>query len=127
VTTTGGPTPLSRSALVLRFVRSRQGFVRRCHGMEKARPLKAGAKLAERLEVEFGPFRSASSRGAELLLAYICRSITHRVHFLDKGRSHLWGLVHLRQRFVRWSHGKPAYMGPKAGRRLSQEEAKRFS
>jgi len=24
-----------------------------------------------------------------------------RVHFLDNARSHLWGLVHLRQRFVR--------------------------
>jgi len=47
------------------------------------------------------------------------------VYFLDNARSHLWGVVHLRQRFVRLSHGKPAYMGPKAGCRLSQE-AKRL-
>jgi len=25
-------------------------------------------------------------------------------HFLDNARSHLWGLVHLRQKFARWSH-----------------------
>src|SRR5215472_668452 len=31
------------------------------------------------------------------------RVLSSRVHFLDKGRSHLWGLVYLRQRFVRWS------------------------
>src|SRR6516165_3827120 len=29
------------------------------------------------------------------------RVLSSRVHFLDKGRSHLWGLAHLRQRFVR--------------------------
>ena len=36
-----------------------------------------------------------------MLLAYIYRSITHRVHFLD----HLWGLAHLRQIFVRRCRG----------------------
>src|SRR5215831_12813268 len=41
-----------------------------------------------------------------MLLAYIHRSITHRVHFLDNARSHLWGLVHLRQIFVRRCHGR---------------------
>src|SRR5262249_45067079 len=51
---------------------------------EKAPTIKGRGKLAERLEVEFGPFRPASSRRAEMLLAYIYRSITHRVHFLDK-------------------------------------------
>src|SRR5262249_19847850 len=30
-----------------------------------------------------------------------CRVPSSRVHFLDKARSHLWGLVHLRLRFVR--------------------------
>jgi len=35
-TTTGGPTPLSRSDPVLRFVRSRQTFVRRGHEWKKA-------------------------------------------------------------------------------------------
>ena len=53
---------------------------------EKAPTIKGRGKLAERLEVEFGPFRSASSRRAEMILAYIYCSITHRVHFLDKAR-----------------------------------------
>src|SRR6516165_1641853 len=35
-TTTGGPTPLSRSGPVLRFVLPRQRFVPRSHGTEKA-------------------------------------------------------------------------------------------
>jgi hypothetical protein len=41
-----------------------------------------------------------------MLLAYIYRSITHRVHFLDNGRSHLWRLAHLRQRFAYRCHGR---------------------
>jgi hypothetical protein len=51
----------------------------------RPQPFKAGTKLAERLEVEFGPFRPAASR-SRMLLAYIHRSITDRVHFLDKAR-----------------------------------------
>ena len=44
------------------LVHLRQRFVRRCHGTEKAPTIKGRGKLAERLEVEFGSFRSASSR-----------------------------------------------------------------
>jgi len=39
---------------------------------------------------------------------FFCRSYgvpSSRVHFLDKARSHLWGLVHLRERFVQRCHG----------------------
>jgi hypothetical protein len=43
VTTTGGPTPLGRSDPVLRFVRSRQRFVRCCHGQKRPQPFTAGA------------------------------------------------------------------------------------
>ena len=57
---------------------------------ENAPAIDGRGKLAERLEVEFGPFRSASSRRAEMLLAYIYRSITHRVHFLDKASGDLF-------------------------------------
>src|SRR5262245_33467137 len=38
------------------------------HGRKRPRPLMAGGKLAERLEVEFGPFRSASSREPKCFL-----------------------------------------------------------
>src|SRR5262249_10450428 len=38
------------------------------HGRKKPRPLMARGKLAERLEVEFGPFRSASSREPKCFL-----------------------------------------------------------
>ena len=41
-------TPLSRSDPVLRFVRSRQGFVRRCHGTEKAPTIKGRGKVAKK-------------------------------------------------------------------------------
>jgi len=68
-------TPLSRSDRVLRFVLLRQRFVHRCHGRKMPQPFDGRGKLAERLEVEFGPFRSAAfrsaaSRWAEMLLAY---------------------------------------------------------
>ena len=41
-------------------------------------------KLTERLEVEFGPFPPCCIALSRMLFAYIHRSITHRVHFLDK-------------------------------------------
>src|SRR5262249_60516925 len=44
-TTTGGPTPLSRSDPVLRFVLSRRRFVRRCHRRKKAPTIKGRGKL----------------------------------------------------------------------------------
>jgi len=40
----------------------------RCHGRKKPQPLTGRGKLAERIEVEFGPFRPAASRRAECLL-----------------------------------------------------------
>jgi hypothetical protein len=56
-------TPLSRSAPGSKdlFFHAKDLFVAAME-RKRPRPLKAGAKLAERLEVEFGPFRSASSR-----------------------------------------------------------------
>jgi len=49
-------TPLSRSDPVLRFVRPRQRFVRRCHEWKKAPASTLGrGKLAKRIEVQFGP------------------------------------------------------------------------
>ena len=50
------------------FVTLRQRFVRRCHGRKKPQPLTGRGKSAERIEVEFGPFRPAASRRAECLL-----------------------------------------------------------
>jgi hypothetical protein len=41
-------------------------------------------KLTERFEVEFGPFPPCCIALSRMLFAYIHRSITHRVHFLDK-------------------------------------------
>ena len=52
-------TPLSCSDRVLRFVLLRQRFVHRCHGRKMPQPFDGRGKLAERLEVEFGPFRPA--------------------------------------------------------------------
>ena len=39
-----------------------------CHGRKKPQPLTGRGKSAERIEVEFGPFRPAASRRAECLL-----------------------------------------------------------
>jgi len=50
---------LGRVGACAGLVISRQTFVRRCHGTEKAPTIKGRGKLAERIEVEFGPFRSA--------------------------------------------------------------------
>jgi len=53
----------------------------------------------------YRPFRSALRVG-RTLLAYIHRQLLVEGHFLGKARSHLWGLVHLHQRFVRCYHGR---------------------
>jgi hypothetical protein len=50
-------TPVSRSDPVLRFVRSRQRFVHRCHGRKKAPAIHDRGKLSKRLKL--GPPRSA--------------------------------------------------------------------
>src|SRR5262249_16137788 len=42
-----------------------------------------------------------SISGLPVQTIFCPRVPSSRVHFLDKARSHLWGLVHLRQRFVR--------------------------
>src|SRR5262249_9677892 len=82
-TSTGaGPSSLlSRYTHVRRLVDQRQTFVHRCHRRKKPQPLTGRGKLAERIEVEFGPFRPAASRRAECFLVAL-----------------LW--VHLRQRFA---------------------------
>jgi len=72
-------TPLSRSDPALRFVRSRQGFVRRCHGTEKVSTIIALSRNASCLHLPFNYSQSA---------------------FFGQGQP---GLVYLRQRFVRWS------------------------
>src|SRR5262249_1132066 len=51
----------------------------------RPRPLRVGAKLAERLEVN-SALSALHHRVEPMLLAYIHRSITHRVHVLDKAR-----------------------------------------
>jgi len=58
---------LSRSAAagVLRFVRSRQIFVYAANDGKGPSRVGGRGKLAERIEVEFGPFRPATSRRAE--------------------------------------------------------------
>jgi hypothetical protein len=59
---------LGRSAPFRGLVTFRQTFARRCHGRKKPQPLTGRGKLAERIEVEFGPYRPAASRRAECLL-----------------------------------------------------------
>ena len=56
--------PVSRSAPVLRFVRLRQRFVRRCHGRKEAPAIDDWGKLNQSRVVrrlEFSPIRSAFS------------------------------------------------------------------
>src|SRR5262249_32568377 len=59
---------LGRSAPFRGLVTFRQTFARRCHGRKKPQPWTGRGKLAERIEVEFGPYRPAASRRAECLL-----------------------------------------------------------
>ena len=81
----GIPRFLSRFARRAGLVHLRQTFVHRCHRRKKAPTIKGRGKLAERIEVEFGPFRPAASRRAECFLV---------------ARALVLGLVHLRQRFA---------------------------
>src|SRR5215472_4942218 len=69
-TSTGaGPSSLvSRYANLRGLVDQRQTFVHRCHRRKKPQPLTGRGKLAERIEVEFGPFRPAASGRAECFL-----------------------------------------------------------
>jgi len=76
--TTGGPTLLGRSDPVLRFVRLRQRFVRRCHeGMDAKRP-QPGGEWCRPGQVEqsgstlyFGPFLLCTRRAEHFLLTSI--------------------------------------------------------
>ena|SRR6516164_260985 len=70
----GGVTLLSRSDRGLRFVRSRQRFVRRCHGRKKPQSSTTGAVKLERGGEE--PFEAALD----------CSD-----HALDEARIHLLG------------------------------------
>ena len=82
-TTTGGPTPLSRSDPVQRFVRQRQRFVRRYQGRD---PGHTGIRAGR------GP------------LALRCGNKPHRRAERPSGRSDRGlGFVRSRQRFVRRS------------------------
>jgi len=57
------------SYVTLRRVSKKCKVAKKPHGDEKAPAIAGQGKLAERIEVEFGPFRSASSsRRAECLL-----------------------------------------------------------
>ena len=47
-----------------------------------------------------------------MLLAYIHRSITHRVHFLDNARSHLWGSFICAKNLLIEATWRPSHMGP---------------
>jgi len=49
---------------------------------------------------------------SRMLLAYIHRSITHRVHFLDNARSHLWGSFICAKNLLIEATWRPSHMGP---------------
>src|SRR6516164_9101395 len=96
--TTGGPTLLGRSDPVLRFVRLRQRFVRRCHeGMDAKRP-QPGGEWCRPGQVEqsgstlyFGPFLLCTRRAEHFLLTSIV-NYSWRVIFWTRPAATFGGL-----------------------------------
>src|SRR5262249_18868554 len=75
----------SRSDPVLRFVRSRQGFVRRCYGTEKAPTIKGRGKVGRTARSKIRPFPIciiALSRNASCL--HLSFNYSQRAFFLTR-------------------------------------------
>src|SRR6516225_1330529 len=91
-------------------------------GPSQLRPGQVGRTARSRIR-PFPPCIIALSR---MLLAYIHRSITHRVHFLDNARSHLLGACSFAPKICLLKPRKWQVPKELIGRRLSQAEAKKL-